>query len=374
MRSLRRILIVQPYGIGDALFVTPLLRALRTLPSVETVDLLLGSRTGAVFRNNPHVDRIFAIDKGRWQASRPQMLKEARWLWKELGGRYDLMIDFSLQREYGFYGKFFLQIPLRVGLNFKNRALFLNRSLSLSNGRAVQHAADSYSEVGRLIGLEVEDRFLEFYLSDQDRAEARQALQKKSIADTDRLIVLAPGGGESWGKDAHFKRWPAANFAQLVRLLQERIEFDTVLILGSAGEKSLGEEILAADGSSRPYKVLNLCGEVSLGGTAALLERARLFLANDGGLVHLAHALHVPLIAFYGPVDPRVYGPYPQSPEAVPMARKNLPCRPCYSGFRYNAACVDRECLTALAAKEVLEELDKRNFWERKTGKQGTGL
>src|SRR5262249_47960476 len=61
VKSPRRVLIVHPYGIGDLLFVTPVLRALRLLPSVERVDLLLGSRTDAVVRANPHVDDIFVI-------------------------------------------------------------------------------------------------------------------------------------------------------------------------------------------------------------------------------------------------------------------------------------------------------------------------
>lgn len=353
MRSLRRILIVQPYGIGDALFMTPLLRALRTLPTVETVDLLLGSRTESVFRNNPHVDQIFSIDKGKWQASKAQVWKDACWLWRNLRGRYDLLIDFSLQREYAFYGGFFLGIPRRIGLNFKHRGIFLTQSIPLEEGYEGRHAVDFYCEVGKLIGLEIEDRFLEFYVMDEDRKEAEEILCRGGLYARPYLAV-APGGGESWGKDAHFKRWPPNHFAELISLFKERMDFEGVLILGSAGERELGEEI----GKESSVPAINLCGELSLGSTAALLEKAALFLANDGGLVHLAHTLHVPLISLFGPVDPEVYGPYPAAPEAIGVVRKNLPCRPCYFRFRYNSACVDRECLTALEPKTVLESWD----------------
>ena len=94
------------------------------------------------------------------------------------------------------------------------------------------------------------------------------------------------------------------------------------------------------------------------------MERAQLLLANDGGLVHLAHALHVPLVALFGPADPQVYGPAPRHPRAVPVMRKDLPCRPCYSNFRYNSACVDRECLTELPPEAVGVFLDRKNFWK----------
>ena len=50
---IRRVLVVQPYGIGDLLFITPVLRALRLIPTVERVDLMIGSRTRAVIQGNP---------------------------------------------------------------------------------------------------------------------------------------------------------------------------------------------------------------------------------------------------------------------------------------------------------------------------------
>lgn len=359
MRSIRHILIVQPYGIGDALFVTPLLRTLRTLPTVETVDLLLGSRTELVFRNNPHVDRIFSIDKGKWHVlGKRKAVKDLVFLWKNLHDHYDLLVDFSLQREYGFYG-LLLNIPCRIGLDYKKRGLFLTQRISLGKGYEGKHAEDFYCDVGKLIGLEVEDRFLEFYIGDEDRKEGEKVLQDQSISKASRFVAIAPGGGESWGKDAIFKRWPAANFSETLSLVRRRFDFEGVLVLGSQGERQLGEEVKM----NCQFPVVNLCGELSLGACAAVLKKAVLFLANDGGLVHLAHALHVPLVAFYGPVDPRVYGPYPPSRRAVSVAREGLPCRPCYSGFRYNSACVDRECLTALTPREVVELLDAKNFW-----------
>lgn len=351
MRSIRNILVVQPYGIGDALFITPLLRALRTLPTVEAVDLLLGSRTEAVFRANPHVDRIFSVKN---------LFQEMISLRREFHGRYDLLIDFSLQRQYGFYGQFFFWIPRRIGFDFKGRGLFLTRSLPLPDGFEGGHVVDFYCELGKFLGLEIEERFLEFYLSSEDREAGEKILREKSISNSSRFVALAPGGGESWGKDAGLKRWPVEHFVEALFCLRGRIDFEGVLVLGSREERGLGEEI-----EKSGLGVFNLCGETSLAASAALLEKSVLLLANDGGLVHLAHALRIPLIAFYGPVDPKVYGPYPPAPNAVSVLRPDLPCRPCYSRFRYNSACIDRECLTALSPREVIEDLDQRNFWPK---------
>ena len=181
-------------------------------------------------------------------------------------------------------------------------------------------------------------------------------------------LAVAPGGGESWGKDAPFKRWPARYFAQALLEFRKRVDFGSVVILGSKGERGLSEEmerILAVDSGNPPnFKIINLCGEISLGVAAAILERAQLLLANDGGLVHLAHALHVPLVALFGPADPQVYGPAPCHPVPCLVMKKALPCRPFSSNFCYNSACVDRECLTELPPEAVGVFLDRKNFWK----------
>ena len=111
--TLKRVLVVHPYGLGDFLFVTPVLRALRLIPSVEKVDLLLGSRTSEVVRENPHVDEIFVVDKGRYQTQgRGQTFREVVALGLELRSRhYDLMLDYSLRSEYALLGRLFLTRP-----------------------------------------------------------------------------------------------------------------------------------------------------------------------------------------------------------------------------------------------------------------------
>jgi ADP-heptose:LPS heptosyltransferase len=109
---------------------------------------------------------------------------------------------------------------------------------------------------------------------------------------------------------------------------------------------------------------LNFAGELSILESSALLERAALFLGNDGGLVHMAHALRIPLIAFYGPVDPAVYGPTPASSRALVVYKKDLACRPCYARFRYNSACEKRECLQELTPDEAWAQMEESGWFE----------
>ena len=350
--SPRRVLIVQPYGIGDLLFLTPVLRALRLCPTVETVDLLLGSRTEAVVRSNPHIDKIYTIDKDRFHRQKKwDAWRETFELGRELAGRhYDLLLDYSLRGEYAFFSQFFLGIRRRAGFSYKNRGFFHNIRLPLPDGFAGRHVADYVCDLAEAAGIRVRDRFLEFYTTPRDREAAEIILKEKFQMLPQNVLAVSAGGGESWGADAHFKRWPPAFFAELINHLKGEFNIDAVAILGSRREKEIGEEVKR--GLQVPCQ--NFSGEISLETAAAMIEKAALFIGNDGGLVHLASALHRPVMAFYGPVDPKVYGPYPERPGAAAIYKEGLECRPCYQRFRYNSACVTRECLQQLTPREVL--------------------
>ena len=363
MRSLRRVLIVHPYGIGDLLFVTPVMRALRLIPTVETVDLLLGSRTREVVENNPHINDIFVVDKDR--AHRQTWLENLQDNWglgqKLRAKHYDLILDYSLRREHAFWGRFFLGIPRCAGFAYKKRATFHNICYPLPDGFWKRHAVDFYCDLAEAAGIPVEDRFLEYYFPvPQTLIEAEVADKLKLLSG--RFLAVAPGGGDSWGKEASFKRWPVQCFAELIKKLQVQQNFQGVVILGSHSEKGLCDELQAL---IKPPSVV-LAGETNLAQTAMILKKSALFIGNDGGLVHLAHALYIPLIAFYGPVPPEVYGPYPPSPDAIAIFKRGLECRPCYYKFRYNKECSTITCLKGLTPDEVMKAIEGQAFLPQK--------
>ena len=356
MRTLRRVLIVHPYGIGDLLFVTPVMRALRLIPTVETVDLLLGSRTREVVENNPHINEIFVVDKDR--AHRQNWLenfRDAFGLWRKFQAKhYDLILDYSLRREHAFFGRFLLGVPRCAGFAYKKRATFHNIRYPLPEAFWERSVVDFYCDLAEAAGIPVEDRFMEYFFPKTiSLIEAEIALKLKLLPE--RFLAVAPGGGDSWGKDASFKRWPLKYFAELIKKVEEKKGIHGVVILGSVSERALCEELQSM---INPPSVV-LAGETTLAQTAMVLKRSSLFIGNDGGLVHLAHALHTPLAAFYGPVPPEVYGPYPPSPDAVAIFKRGLECRPCYYKFRYNNQCRTLACLKDLTPDEAMRCLKK---------------
>ncbi len=361
MKTLKNVLIVQPYGIGDLLFITPVLRALRLIPTVQRVDLLLGSRNAVVVRNNPHVDEIFEVDKdlfhrqGRWKT-----FCDAAALGKKLRGRhYDLLLDYSLRGEYGFFGKWFLGIPKRAGYDYKRRGFFHSHKLSLSGGFSGKHVADTCCELAEKAGVRVRDRWLEFYLDERSQKKAASVLSAGPAASWKRFAAVSPGGGESWGKDAHFKRWAPEKFAAFVEMLSVPLDLQGVVIVGGPAEQELSVKLFSKLG----IPAADLTGELTLSETASVIEASSVFVGNDGGLLHLACARRKPVVGFYGPVDPAVYGPYPFSKTSAAIFKEGLECRPCYQKFRYKSDCSHRNCLTDLSAAEAFASLERSGFF-----------
>jgi len=357
-----KILVIQPYGIGDALFMLPLLKVLKAQKNTERIDLILGSRTSSIVNNSGSCDEIFVIDKDKWRAQGKikTLLDKLRLFLKLQNKKYTIFVDLSMQPEYAFWAKFFLHIPFRTGFNYKRKNRFLNHPLCLPpEGFVDKHVIEYYCDLGRILGVNIFDKKPELIVPKDLLQKTKDMLISLGIGSC-KYIVVSPGGGVTWGRDAYFKQWPIESFRQLIELIKKRMNFSGVVILGIKKEIPLGEYLK----NNLGLKVANLCSETDLMTAAALIKLSSLFLGNDGGLVHLAVTQDIPIIAFYGPADLNVYGAYPDKDNIAKLS-KNLPCQPCYKGFRYDQECNNQACLKDLAPKEVFDNLEKKGFFEK---------
>lgn len=345
-----KILIVNPYGIGDVLFTTPLIRQVKRNVPDCFLGCLLGSRTGEVLRTNPYVDEIFSFDKGKFDNSSAAVkIKMFFSLVSDLKKRrFDLLIDISNAPEYALWAKFFLGIKTRVGFNYRNRGRFLTQRLELK-GYSDKHIIEYYLDLLRPLGFDTgNNREIDLPLSGEDKLFADEFLENNGVEKQDKLFCVVPGGGRSWGEDAVFKRWPEENFAQVCNKVYEKWKLRT-LILGDNEENNLCAKLAALIN----HKCINACGKAKLRETAALMARSEIVLANDGGPLHLAVSQGVRTVSVFGPVDEKVYGPYPHD-NRNRVLTASIDCRPCYRNFKFTR-CRHRNCLKNVYPRDVLE-------------------
>ena len=145
------------------------------------------------------------------------------------------------------------------------------------------------------------------------RAYLRQAFPARTAGP---LLAVAPGA--RWPT----KRWPVERFAAVAQELAQARQAAVVLLGGS-------EDIALAHELCRRLRVpvLDSTGKLSLLHTAALLQQCHLLLSNDSGLMHMATALRVPVVAIFGPTV-QEFGFYPFQARAQVVSAE-LPCRPC---------------------------------------------
>ena len=346
-------MVVNPFGIGDVLFTTPLLRTLRKVFPDATLGYLCNRRVEDLLRANAHLDLIFVFEKDEyrklWKQSKREFFRNLLGFFKEIRGhKFDALIDLSLNWHTSFWG-FLLGIPTRIGFNYRRRGRFLTHSKELK-GFEDKHVVAYYLELLELLGImqDASSR-MEFHPFEKDRLWAANFLGANGRMEGDIVIGMAPGGGASWGKESSYKHWPEEHFVQLANRLLERRE-RVIVLLGDRKELPLCEEIARGI----PARRIVAAGQTNLGQLSALIEKCRLLICNDGGILHLAVSQGIPTLSFFGPVDPAVYGPFPPSDHhrvlTIPLC-----CRPCYHRFKY-PICERQVCLEWITPEEALEE------------------
>ena len=352
----QRILIVNPFGIGDVLFSTPLVRAVRRAFPDASIAYLGNRRTQEIMRRNAHVQELFIYEKDELVAvGRRDKLEALRMLATLLRQirrrRFDLAIDLSLGERYSFLLALF-GVRRRIGFDFRRRGRFLTHRLSI-RGFQDRHVVEHYAQLLAMIGIRLLDRRLELPTTDADRQAVEARLAALRIRPGQRVIGLVPAGGVSWGLHAEFRRWSEDGFVHVGRSLSVR-HGAKILVFGEFKDSWVCAQIASEIGPA----AADLSGQTTLGQFVSLIARCDLVIANDGGPVHIAASQDVPTVSIFGPVDPDVYGPYPRTAKHRVVFRSELPCRPCYHQFKLPPCPYERACLTSVEPADVLEACD----------------
>lgn len=341
-----KILIINPYGVGDVLFTTPVIRNLRQAFPGSTIAYLANGRTADFIRFNPDIARVFVYERDEFVGNYHKYFE----LYKSIRQQaYDIVFDFSLNSSFGFLSAA-CGIKKRVGFDYRRRGRFLTDRIVLSSFEE-KHMIEYYLDLLRLVHIPVKIKEMALEVPSQDIQWAGEWISRHGIGPAKPLFAVLPGGGASWGRAARFKRWPAAKYAHLIDKIIENFDAG-IILMGDPKEEELCREVVSLAHFPLHFAV----GETSLLGLAALFKHCQGAIVNDGGPLHVAAAVGVKTLSIFGPVDPQVYGPYPPSGHIV--VQKGLPCQPCYRRFRM-AACGHISCLGELSVDEVYRKVQQ---------------
>lgn len=351
--KIHRVLVILTRQIGDVLLSTPLIHAARQRWPHAQIDVLGFAGTLAVLHGNPDVSGFVEVQPGAgWRQSWPLI----RRIWR----RYDLALICEYNDRAHLYGWIAArrrsgQVPHQWTLSWWKRLL-------------LSHAAGFDAVPAHLVleKLKVIAPWVQSFPRIDLVPPAARALPEDVQARLQpRFVVIqAPSL-------VRYKQWPPAHYAELAQALARRgIQ---VLLTGSGSEADrhcTAEVARRADAAL----VLDLAGRLDFGQLVTLLRGAALYVGPDTSITHLAAACGTPIVALFGPSDPRQWGPWPQgSTVRQPYVQRQdvqregraillqgpQPCVPCrQSGCeRHDAS--RSECLETMSPQRVLEQVDR---------------
>jgi heptosyltransferase-3 len=348
MNPPQSVLVVVTRRIGDVLFATPLIRSLKRAWPAAAIDVLVFAGTEGVLAANPDVRRVITV------AERPGWWRHLALL-LEIARRYDIALSAVPSDRPTLYA--WLAGRWRAGLVLNERkhrwkTLLLQRWVAFDNLNT--HTVLMHLALAGTLDIPSSHDVIAAWRA-KDRGELERQL---AFALTEPYAVL----------HAHpkfnYKMWRRESWIEVARWLQA--QGLRVVLSGSEDPAEL-EYVGALARDMRG--AANLAGKLTLSRAACLLAHARVYVGPDTALTHMAAALGIPVIAFYGPTDPVKWGPWParyardanpwrrhgtQRVNNVTLIQGNAACAPCLKEGcdRYVASFSD--CLLGLPPQRVI--------------------
>jgi lipopolysaccharide heptosyltransferase II len=286
-----KILALQFKYFGDAVLLTPALRALREHFPAAEIHVLVPEEITPLFQPLPWLTRVWAMPRRRGSASLRETWPVLRALRRE---KFDRSVDFA-SNDRGAILSFLIGAKNRLGWaepgGFFGRQFFYNQRVA--TGQPLPHESKRLAQL--LSGWQIP---LPRSLQAEIRAEAGLASAARNILPDERAVICHVASSQPR------KEWPLAHWAALHRLATAaglRVVFTTAR---GEREAALMTELktLAPDAV-----VLPQIAELPL--FLAVLARAGVFISGDTGPLHFAAGLGVPTISLFGPTSPTRWAP-----------------------------------------------------------------
>ncbi|HEX5070585.1 MAG TPA: glycosyltransferase family 9 protein [Vicinamibacterales bacterium] len=313
----RRILLLRLERIGDLLMTLDAIALVRSTWPDAQVDLAVGSWNADLARLIPGLNTVHTLDvpwlarEGSGQ-SWPELTRRAR-AWKT--HRYDLVVNFEPDIRSNILA-WLSGARRRAGYWTGGGGALLTEPAAFDpaghvgmNAERLVHLAAGRSEWPPAAPLRAGPR-VQVPESARTRARALTAGLRRPF-----IGVHVSGGRES-------KQWHLDRFAAVARQLAHDRDASIVLT-GSTADRPM---VAKVSGQLGGIRVVNTAGSLEVVELAALIETLDVFVTSDTGPMHLASAVGTPVVALFGPADPRRYGPRAANERIL---RVDLPCSPC---------------------------------------------
>ena len=322
-------LIIRLSSIGDIVLTTPVVRGIKQQIDNAEVHFVTKKKHASIVRSNPYIDKVHVLNEN------------FNILLEELENeQFDYIIDLHQNiRSNRIKSRLKAAAFSFEKLNFQKFLLIQFKINRLPE----KHVVDRYLKTVSVFDVENDGNGLDFFIPESeqfDKAGLPKLFQKG-------FMVFVIAGTYST------KKLPVPKIIEICN----SVDFP-VILLGGKNEMEAAREIDTETGEN----VFSLVGKLSLNQSASLVRDARLVLANDTGLMHIAAAFKKKILSFWGNTVPE-FGmfPYQPHPDSKIIEVKDLKCRPC-SKLGYDK-CPKKHfnCMNQIPVEEAIQWI-KTNY------------
>ncbi|MEA5091229.1 MAG: glycosyltransferase family 9 protein [Acidaminococcaceae bacterium] len=377
----KNILIIKMSSLGDILHTLPFAAALRQRYPESKISWLVHPQFAGFVPDPPLIDEVIYFDKSAFtKMSWIERVNFAKTFRRELHAKkFDLVIDLQGLFKSAVVA-FLTGTKDKIGYcQMREGSGFISKPIC--GEHYGDHVIERYLDVARYLGARVNG--INFPMPDLKTETAKvhtlleesgmkflrkqKNLQGKIVCGSvqDKLsfpvfnnqeplepypyVVLVPGA--RW----ETKKWPPEYFAKLAGMFIADGLY--VVLAGSKEDERQGEVI--KDLANSPREIINLAGRTSLRELAALIKECRFYVSGDTGPLHIAAALHKPLVAIYGPTRPDRTGPYGNKEATVLVAP--VEC----------AGCLKKQCNNWFCMHKVTPEMVYQTYKNKMGARHG---
>jgi ADP-heptose:LPS heptosyltransferase len=346
----KKVLFIRLSSLGDLILTLPTLKAIKDRYPHAHISWLVQDALQDVLSGNPSLDEIIPVDllsvTDKYATPRAWLrggvrllhnLAKTRHIFRER--KFDVVLEFQALFKSGIFA-FLNWGAERYG--FQNARelshLFLNRPIFVRDKS--RHAVENYLQFARYFGCPTEEVAFPLYIPPEDERYIEGIFRQEGIKPGDLTVFVSATA--RWRS----KFWEQGAFARLGDELVRR--YGAKLIFsGLPSERGYLQGIRA----QMREDALIMAGRTTIKQFLALMKRSRLYVGVDSGAMHAAAACGVPVVALFGPSNPRWVGPYGQEGGVV---QADIPCAPCNK-----RDCPDQSCMLRITPEMVLEKVEE---------------
>lgn len=334
----KRILVCDCGLLGDAVLLAPFLRGLRKRYPYSHIALLGRAVSGAFLLDQNLIDERLPVELpwdqrlSFWKRHNPFSLLWTKFF-REVWGLRQPRFDLAIATGWGSDCRENFVIWLsgarrRIGYGYAGGDFFLTDVVPADLTRP--HVLDRNLRLLEHIGMRVVPGGESLAVNGDDEHTAADLLAHHGVTKEDLVIGIHPGAGSA------IREWGDERFAEVGRWAAERFNARILWFTDPAKPKP-------------PANVDAIRLALPLVQMIAVLSRCQLFICNDGGPMHVAAALKVPVVAVFGSTQPEWFGPYGEGHRVV--IRHDMWCRPCRDQCRWK----EPYCLRLISVEQVME-------------------